>query len=288
MAIKGLTTPVFGDYGYDGNKVSYSNGFVCSSAIEYSVEYDEPDSNDLYGDDRVIESDNEVFTKGTLALSTSDLTQLDSKRLLGLKQVQVQVGEETVTENVYDSDAKKIPKGFGIIETHQINNINKYRAVILCRVNMNIPGEAATTKGETIEWQTKEIGGNILRSDEQSANYNHPWMRDAWFDTQQAAKTYLQTMLNAIGYLEVSSVAGSTTGETVISVTPAAAAGNSYVYKAQNTTPSYNEDLTSWTALTVDADMEIADGTTICVAEVTAQKKAVAAGIVVVSANKGE
>lgn len=288
MAIKGLTTPVFGDYNYDGNTVRYMNGFVCGSAIEYSVEYDEPESNDLYGDDRVIESDNEVFTSGSLTVSTSDLTQLDSKRILGLKQVKVQVGDETVTENVYDADARRTPKGFGIIETHQIDGVNKYRAVILCRVNMNIPGEAATTKGESVEWQTKEIGGSILRSDEQSANYNHPWMRDAWFDTQQEAKTYLQTVLNAIGHLNVVSVPGTDVGDTVISVTPAAASGNTYVYKEQSEMPSYNEDLTAWTALAADEDVAIADGTTICVAEVNSAKKAVSAGITTVSAKPGE
>ena len=38
MAIKGLTTPVFADYNYNGNAASYTNGFVCGSAIEYGVE----------------------------------------------------------------------------------------------------------------------------------------------------------------------------------------------------------------------------------------------------------
>ena len=71
--------------------------------------------------------------------------------------MQVQVGETSVTELVYDDDMKGTPKGFGIIETHQINDVDKFRAVILCKVTPSIPANSATTKGESIDWQTKEV-----------------------------------------------------------------------------------------------------------------------------------
>ena len=125
MAIKGLTTPVFADYTFNGAQVSYANGFVCGSAIEYGVEIETSDNNPLYGDDRIIENDYGTFNTGTLTLNTSDLTQIDSKRLLGLKEVQVSVGSGSVTELVTDDDSKSTPKGFGIIETHQINDVDK-------------------------------------------------------------------------------------------------------------------------------------------------------------------
>ena len=192
MAIKGLTTPVFADYTFNGAEVVYQNGFVCGSAIEYGVEVETSDNNQLYGDDRIVENDYGTFNTGTLTLNTSDLTQIDSKRLLGLKEVQVEVGEGSVTELVTDDDAKTTPKGFGIIETHQINDVDKYRAVILCKVAMNIPAEAATTKGESIEWQTKEITGAIQRSDEVNVDRKHPWMEEAWFDTESDALEFLQ------------------------------------------------------------------------------------------------
>ena len=110
MAIKGLTTPVFADYTFNGAEVVYQNGFVCGSAIEYGVEVETSDNNPLYGDDRIIENDYGTFNTGTLTLNTSDLTQVDSKRLLGLKEVPVQVGETSVTELVTDDDAKATPK----------------------------------------------------------------------------------------------------------------------------------------------------------------------------------
>ena len=286
MAIKGLTNPVFGEYNYNGNAVTYSNGFVCGKAVEYSFEPETSDNNPLYGDDNIAENDFGSFNGGTLTLNTTDLDAYTSRRLLKLKEVQVQVGSVQVTELVKDDDAKPVPLGFGIIETHQINDVDKYRAVILCKCTPNIPQEAATTKGESIEWQTKEIEFNAARSDENTANYKHPWEREAWFDTHAEAYEYLKTVLNVLGSLDVKSQAGTGSGDTVISVTPAAASGNSYVYKENAGIPNYKQDLTSWTAIVPGEDIAITNGTEICVAEVDASKKAVSAGTVTVVAKE--
>ena len=280
MAIKGLTTPVFADYNYNGNVASYTNGFVCGSAIEYGVEVETSDNNPLYGDDRIIENDYGTFNTGTLTLNTSDLTQADSKRLLGLKEVQVSVGSGTVTELVTDDDAKSTPKGFGIIETHQINDVDKYRAVVLCKVTMSIPAEAATTKGESIEWQTKEIEGTISRSDENTANYKHPWKREAWFDTHEDAMEYLRTVLNA------TSQPGAEEGETVITIVNPSGSGT-YKYSTTGPMPTYQQDLTSWTDLPEGGEITATNGATLYLAQVDTNKKAIGAGTVKVVANEG-
>ena len=285
MAIKGLTTPVFADYTFNGAQVSYANGFVCGSAIEYGVEIETSDNNPLYGDDRIIENDYGTFNTGTLTLNTSDLTQIDSKRLLGLKEVQVSVGSGSVTELVTDDDAKSTPKGFGIIETHQINDVDKYRAIIICKVTMGIPPEAATTKGESIEWQTKEITGSITRADENSQNYKHPWKREAWFDSHDDAMSYLRTILNALDTVSASSAPGTDTGETVITILNPSAVG-SYKYSTAGPLPTYQQDLTSWTDLPAGGEITAADGSTLYLAQVDTSKKAIGAGTVTVVANK--
>lgn len=286
MAIKGLTTPVFADYNYNGNVASYTNGFVCGSAIEYGVEVETSDNNPLYGDDRIIENDYGTFNTGTLTLSTSDLTQADSKRLLGLKEVQVSVGSGTVTELVTDDDAKSTPKGFGIIETHQINDVDKYRAVVLCKVTMSIPAEAATTKGESIEWQTKEIEGTISRSDENTANYKHPWKREAWFDTHDDAMEYLRTVLNALDTVNATSQPGAEEGETVITIVNPSGSGT-YKYSTTGPMPTYQQDLTSWTDLPEGGEITATNGATLYLAQVDTNKKAIGAGTVKVVANEG-
>lgn len=286
MAIKGLTTPVFADYAFNGAQVSYANGFVCGSAIEYGVEIETSDNNPLYGDDRIIENDYGIFNTGTLTLNTSDLTQIDSKRLLGLKEVQVSVGTGSVTELVTDDDAKSTPKGFGIIETHQINDVDKYRAIIICKVTMGIPPETATTKGESIEWQTKEITGSITRADENSHNYKHPWKREAWFDSHDDAMSYLRTILNALDTVSASSAPGTDTGKTVITILNPSAVG-SYKYNTTGPLPTYQQDLTSWTDLPEGGEITATNGSTLYLAQVDTSEKAIGAGTVTVVANEG-
>lgn len=199
MAIKGLSIPVFGYYTNSEGSVTYGSGFYCGHAIEYSVEPETSDDNPLYGDNMIVEHDNGTLTGGTLTLTTSELDFSTSKNLLGLKQVVKGTGSSAITQNVFDDSRVTNTYGFGIIELHQINDVDEYRAVILCKVRPQIPSDAATTKGDSIDWQTKEIEFQIERSDEVSADpstgYNHPWKKEAVFTTEAEAIAYLKDEL---------------------------------------------------------------------------------------------
>jgi hypothetical protein len=201
MAIKGLSIPVFGKYNYNSTTkvVTYTDGIIGGGAIEYTISVESTENNPLYIDNKVGENDIGKFSSGTLSLGTDDLMAEVSKYLLGLKEKNITVvGLTEVVETIYDDDAVAPELGFGIIEMHQKNNVDKYKAVIITRVNMSIPEDTATTKGEAVEWQTKTIEGTIQRSEEVSENYNHPWKREAWFNTEADALTYLKTVLGVV------------------------------------------------------------------------------------------
>lgn len=198
MAIKGLSIPVFGKYNYDAatKAVTYTDGIIGGHAIEYTLSVESTENNPLHGDNRVIENDVGKFSSGTLSLGTDDLTTAVSKYLLGLKESAVTVqGLTEVMETIYDDDATSPDLGFGIIEMHQKDNVDKFKGVILPRVTMNIPEDTATTKGESVEWQTKTIEGTVQRSEENNAQRKHPWKREAWFDSEDDALLYLKTIL---------------------------------------------------------------------------------------------
>lgn len=196
MAIKGLSIPVVGKYSCTEKTVSYSDGVIAGSAVEYSVSWTTSESNDFYADNNVEETDAGTFQNGELTLKTSDLTQEVSKLILGLKTASFSYGEDkTAEENVYDDDAAAPYLGYGIIEMHQINNVTKFRAVVLPRIRFNLPELSATTKGESIEWQTPNITATIMRSEQEDSNYKKPWMMDAWFETESDAIEYLKAKL---------------------------------------------------------------------------------------------
>ena len=198
MAIKGLSIPVCGNYSYssDTGKVTYEDPFIADSAVEYGVSWTTGDDNPLYADNKIKENDKGTFQSGELTLGTADLPQELSQKLLGTKTKEIQFGptgtQITAQEQTYDDDQKAPYLGFGIIEMHQIDDADQFRAVFFPKVYFVIPEEAATTKGESIEWKTKSITGQIMRSDEVDEDNKHPWMKDAWFKNESDALEYLQ------------------------------------------------------------------------------------------------
>lgn len=192
MAIKGLSIPVCGTYSNSDGTVTYSEPFIANKAIEYSVSWTTGDDNPLYGDNGIAENDSGTFQSGELTLGTADLPAELSQKILGAKTHELSYGQsKTANETVYDDQQKSPYLGFGIIELHQIDDQDTYRAVFFPKIHFNLPEEAATTKGESVEWQTKSITATIQRSDEENSNYKHPWMIDAWFDSESEALEYL-------------------------------------------------------------------------------------------------
>lgn len=195
MAIKGLSIPIIGTYNNVGGVVSYSDPMIANKAAEYSVSWTTGDDNPLYLDNGIAENDKGTFQSGELTLNTGDLEQDLSMRILGTKIVQETFnanGEQVTADvQVFDDERNSPYLGFGIIEMHQINDETKYRPVFFPKVYFNIPEEAATTKGESIEWQTRAITGQIQRSDASGENGVHPWMMDAWFDSESVAQSWL-------------------------------------------------------------------------------------------------
>lgn len=195
--IKGLSIPVVGKYSNNNGTVTYSEPTIADHAVSYGISWKTSDNNPGYADNQIQENDKSSFQSGELTLGTADLPQEISEMILGTKILDsVQFGpagsQITAEIQVYDDDMNAPYLGFGIIETHQIDDVDKFRAVFLNKVYFNLPEEAAETKGESIEWQTREITGQIMRSDEVTSNRVHPWMEDAWFSKESDALEFLQ------------------------------------------------------------------------------------------------
>lgn len=198
MAIKGLSIPVFGKYNNTDGTVTYSDPTVIDKLVEYGVSWSTGDDNPFYADNGIAENDKGSFQSGELTLNTADLTQEVSAMILGTvsktETVTISGQSKSVSVQVYDDNMNPPYLGVGVVELHQINDVDRRRAVFFPKVYFNIPEEAATTKEEEIDWQTREITGIIQRSDAVTDDYVHPWMMDAWFDTEAEAVSWLKYM----------------------------------------------------------------------------------------------
>lgn len=195
MAIIGLSKPVLGKYTNTAGTVTYSEGKTIGHAISYNADIELGDDNPLYGDNMIVENDKGIFQSGTLTLDTSEFTNTVSKWLLGLQENTYTIGEGQgaveVTELVFDDNTTPLTVGFGIIQKEMIDGEYLYKTIILTKCVPRIPADAATTQGETIDWQTKEIEFSIQRDD----TTNHTWKLEAQFETETAALDYLKARL---------------------------------------------------------------------------------------------
>lgn len=194
MATIGLSKPYYAIYAEAGGVVNYSDGAVMGKATEANISIETTEDNNLYGDNGLAETDRR-FANGTLTLSTTDLSQEVSKAILGLTEQAITgidgVTDTSVKELVYD-DAQVTPYlGVGFIIKKKVNGVYKWRGVVLPKVMFSVPEDAATTQGESIEWQTPELTGTIMRDD----SATHVWKKEATFTTEAQAEAYIKARL---------------------------------------------------------------------------------------------
>lgn len=195
MAVIGLSKPYYGIYSATGNAVSYANGAVMGKATEANIEIDTTEDNNLYADNGIAETDRS-FAGGTLTLSTDDLSQEVTKAILGLTETAITgiegVTDTSVKELVYDDTQTTPYLGVGFIIKKKVGGAYKWRAVVLSKVMFSVPADAATTQGESIEWQVPELSATIMRDD----SATHMWKREATFTTEAQAEAYIKARLN--------------------------------------------------------------------------------------------
>jgi phi13 family phage major tail protein len=167
MAKIGLSKPYFAKYANDGTTVTYSGGALLGKAVELSIELEGSDDNNLYADNGIAESEN-TFAGGTVTVTTDELEATTMLSVLGVTEEAITTTGLTTTDPkwyTWDDDQDTPYLGFAAIAKIMHNGLTKYQAIVLPKIKFSNPSDTFTTQGETIEWGTPEISGNIHRSD---------------------------------------------------------------------------------------------------------------------------
>lgn len=195
MAIVGLSKPHYAVYNANNGTPTYANGGVLGKATEMNIEIESSEDNNLYADNTVAETD-VSFAGGTLTISTDDLSQETSKTILGVKEVALTeiegVTDEDVKELVFDNTQANPFLGFGAIVKKIVGGVTKWRGIVLAKIQFQVPPDAATTQGESIEWQVPELTATIMRDD----SATQVWKREATFTTEAQALAYIKHCLS--------------------------------------------------------------------------------------------
>ena len=169
--------------------VSYGGAKKPAKAISFSFEPNVAEAS-LYADDLKAEYDSRL-TGGTvtMGIDREDATTLAD--LLGhTKTAQAQSDE--ITDNVNDT-APYV--GIGRVTRLMEDGVVKYRGTVISLVKFSEPSETDNTMGESIEFQTSEISGQM------TIPQNGKWRQRKTFNTQADAITYIEGKLGSTATL---------------------------------------------------------------------------------------
>lgn len=195
MAKIGLLFPVMAPIMAEnyGEPPTYGEGFVVGKAVSADKSIT-TNSNPLYGDDAVAENDTS-FASGTLTLGVTDFgTTKDSNLAVQAKILGHRIMTVNGAEVLRKAQSDEAPYlGTGYYKTKQINNEKFYEATWLYKTQYQEPSETTNTKGQSVEWQTPTITGNIMLVEGMDGD---TWEDTAQFATKQEAENWLKTLAN--------------------------------------------------------------------------------------------
>lgn len=164
----------------DGS-ATYGVAVKPAKAISCNVSISNNDAK-LYADDALAESDT-TFQSGTVTLGIDDEDDIVLATLLGHT---ISGGE--MVRNAYDI-APYV--GLGRILTKLVNGQYKYKVEFLNKVKFAEPSQENNTKGESVEFGTSELEGQV------ASLANGDWSISKTFDTMSAAQSYLESLFGS-------------------------------------------------------------------------------------------
>lgn len=194
-----LTEAQDGTPSYDGAR-SFGKAVSANANISNN-------SAALYADDVLAESDTS-FQNGTLTLGVDDDRDTVFAEVLG----HTITDEGEVVRNANDV-APYV--GVGRIIVKMVNNVKLYKVEILYKVKFGEPSQDDNTKGESVEFATSEIEGQV------ATLANGDWSDSKTFATKAEALAFIQATFASptpttyrVNY-DVNGGTGSITAETV-------------------------------------------------------------------------
>ena len=161
--------------GSDGS-ITYGAAQKPGKAITFSFEPTKSDAK-LYADDSLAESDTSV-TGGTCTIGIDRFDEVTMAALLG----------HTNTDGEVVSSINDVAPyvGLGRVTRLLIDGVQKFRVTFLSQVVFSEPSSSDNTRGESIEFATYELEGNVV------VPANGVWRKEKTFTTEADAIQYLE------------------------------------------------------------------------------------------------
>ena len=191
MARVGVCRPYFGKYGASGSSVSYTYVGRLAYAVSVDVSLDNSDPVILYADNGPRESAS-GFSGGTLTIGADELPLDIAGDILGLTVNDIPATQD---EHAYKTmkyqDAIAPYVGVGFIIDIVYGGAKQYLAVVVKKVQFQVPQLTVNTQGESVEFQTPSLVATIMKDDQATPE----WREDAIFDNLTQADKWVKEKL---------------------------------------------------------------------------------------------
>lgn len=171
----------YGKYSPIDEKGNYTGVKTLGKLISSTVTPNVAEAS-LFGDDAIAESV-KIVTGGTVSTNLTEIEPKTYAEVLGHSY------NESTNEIVRNSNDTAPYIGFGRVITKMVNNVLKYKAEFLVKVQFKTSLPEEKTKGESIEFGTPTLEGNFFTLD------NGTWSRTAEFETFEEAQEYLDELM---------------------------------------------------------------------------------------------
>lgn len=163
--------------------IVYDTGVVLGRMIGANITFNR-NSEPLYADDGLAESDNSI-TGGTISLNLDDVEEAAQVTAFGL----LKTGEPG--SEVYSEVGDPAPYGgIGYVRVRRLRGVTSYVAYWLHKVQLAVNTDNASTKGQSITWQTPTADGTILAA-YPNADKKAYYRDRAVFDTEAEAYAWV-------------------------------------------------------------------------------------------------
>lgn len=177
MAYIGLAYPTIAKL--DPKTNTYSDGFRMGKAVSVNINTNYNEAN-LPGDNVIAESVKE-FRDGTIDLGVTTIPIEAYRTVFGHEVTENEDG--TVIVDKTDDVPNYV--GVGLVKEELVDGKKSYIAMWIKKVLFSESGESATTKGETISFQTPTITGTVLALDDKT------WRERKIFNKESDAFAYI-------------------------------------------------------------------------------------------------
>ena len=184
----GMMYPVFAPLTShtDGSMPTYGTGKVIQEARNATVNRTY-NNNPLYGDDRIVDSDNGL-TGLTMTFESTGLSDADRKAMLGEEDY----GTSGVSGQ-WVSDNETPWGGFGYIRKMRLDGVKSFEAWWTLKIKFQEESMATTTKEGSIQWGTPTLNGRAAGLYVDSTDKQRFQLHKT-FNTISDAKAWLNSM----------------------------------------------------------------------------------------------